>query len=114
MNIVISSPVVTLSSPLTIDFSDAGSAHVSITLAIGDQKPIIFEETYEGTRRIKMPISKGSYDCTIIESAYKAGALGPAYDSEISINAIKLATAQGSIKNTNSDHDFKHFTINIV
>lgn len=100
------------SNPIIVMLDDKGGAFVSLTLAIGDIKPIKHDESFDGSRKTTFSVNKGTYDCTAVISAYRSGSLGPSYDSRILINGNYVVSASGAVPQTaNSDHGFVHFTL---
>lgn len=97
---------------LDILIDDRGSAHVSVTVVIGTVKRVTHEETYSGSRTTSFDIDPGTYSCAIVVSAFRIGALGPTYNSKISMNGKVIAKAEGSIKSgSDSEHAYSYFTL---
>ena len=98
--------------PVTVVLGDNGSAHASLTLSVPRVGRIEHDETFSGSLTRTMPIDAGSYDCTWVVAAFKTGALGPVYDSFLTVNGQQVASAKGSIpEGKDSDFAFKHFTL---
>lgn len=120
MNIILlNNPATTTQKP-NVDFvlGDRGSAFVSLTLIISDNTGIkyklVHDEQYTGFLTKSPPLEKGSYSCTFVIHAFRQGALGPVYDSFLTISDNKVAAAQGSIP-TGADDDlgYAKFTLNV-
>jgi hypothetical protein len=114
MDLKILEPHINAGPALTLVLDDRGSAHVSLSLSIGGALRLVHEETYSGSRTASVTVAPGSYDCSVVVSAYRAGALGPSYDSSVRINSVLVAAATGAIaQDADSDHAFQHFSLTI-
>jgi hypothetical protein len=103
-----------LKTPLQIVLDDRGSALVSISVSIGSMQRIVHEATYGGSLSATIPAPPGIYDCSVVISAYLAGALGPSYNTRLTINDNIVATASGSIPpGSGSEHAFANFSISV-
>lgn len=103
MNIVLkTNPVKTTQQP-NVDFEmgDNGNAFVSMSLIISDTSQVkyrlVHDEQYSGSLSRSLPLSKGTYFCTLVIQAFRQSAVGPVYDSFLNISGISAATAKGSI-----------------
>ncbi|MDX2218293.1 MAG: hypothetical protein SF172_04655 [Burkholderiales bacterium] len=112
MNIQTSNPTQVSGPPVTFKLQDKGSAHVSMTLIIAGATVLRHEETYAGSLVRTLDLAKGNYECTYVEIAFKTGALGPTYDSIVTINGSTAVKAKGSIAaGSDSDYGFAKFTL---
>ena len=114
MNITIPAAHVNATSPLTIKMGDNGNAFVSISLDINGFDRFKHSATWSGDLRRVLAIPPGTYLCTVVIAAFKEGALGSSYDSEIFFNGNVVASASGVITTGASDIGFISFNLTIV
>lgn len=115
MDIQLLLPSLTTHSPVQIDIDDNGSAFVHATLSIPGVPILDYKETYSGSLTKVIPLPVGTYDCTFVDGAYRAGALGPVYNTTLKLNGTPVALASGSVpKDVPSDIGFIHFQLIIA
>lgn len=112
MNIQTTNPTNVSGRTVKFLLEDKGSAHVSMTLVIAGVTVLRHEETYTGSLSKELQIPAGTYECTFVEIAFKTGALGPTYDSRVTINGTPAAFTKGSIPGaSDSDYSFAKFKL---
>lgn len=98
MNINIPASVTVSGPPLEITLSDTGNAFVSVMLQIDKREPIRYDENFIGSKTIKLTdIAKGDHACILAIFAFRDGALGPTFNSTVTINGTDCGAAKGRI-----------------
>jgi hypothetical protein len=84
---------------LTVNIVDSGSAHDVVIVKIRSIFRLTYEEQFTGRTSKCIPVTSGTYPCTVALVSTRTGALGLVSNSEVSINGIQVASASGSIQN---------------
>ena len=99
---------------VAVVLNDSGSANVTISFSISDGTHFHFPDGSPLKTAKTTVLPPGEFDCVVLIAAFNHGTFGPSYNSTVSVGGTVVATAKGSVADSDEfDSDVQTFVLRV-